>query len=221
MSTQLRKTLRDGRSVLLRPIEPADAPRLREGLARMSPESRYRRFLAPTGALSDAKLRYLTEVDQRDHIAWGALDLDAPGLPGVGVARCVRLNDDPTAAEAAIAVVDSHQHLGLGTLLLGVLSAAAAAQGIRWFRALVLEDNAPMLTLLRQLNATIAREGVGTVRADVPVCADPDLLPNTPAGRVFRAVAADLARPPIVRFLHDHLLERVAELLPWASREHG
>jgi hypothetical protein len=41
-------TLSDGRQVGIRPIGPDDHERLRASHARLSPESRYRRFLAPS-----------------------------------------------------------------------------------------------------------------------------------------------------------------------------
>ena len=40
----------------------------------MSPESRYQRFLAPIPELSEPMVRYLTEIDHRDHEAMIALD---------------------------------------------------------------------------------------------------------------------------------------------------
>ncbi|MGG7378434.1 hypothetical protein ACQ7B2_06635, partial [Escherichia coli] len=72
-------------SVELAPLSAASAPRLREAFEAMSSRSRYLRFMSPLHGLSDRDLRYLTEVDQVDHIAWGAVDLGAPGRPGVGV----------------------------------------------------------------------------------------------------------------------------------------
>ena len=49
----------------IRPIGPEDKLALAEGFERLSDESRYRRFLAPRGSLSDAELRYLTVVEGR------------------------------------------------------------------------------------------------------------------------------------------------------------
>ena len=36
---------------------------------------------------SEEQLRYLTDVDQVDHVAWAALDPAAPDVPGAGVGR--------------------------------------------------------------------------------------------------------------------------------------
>lgn len=192
-------SLRDGTPVVIRPITPEDKARLREGLRRLSEGSRYRRFMAPVADLSDEGLRYLTEIDYRDHMAWIACDPTAPGQPGLGVARYVRVPKEPTVAEAAVAVVDSHQGRGLGTLLLGALALFATENGVRTFRAYVLEANRPVLEMLRDLGATVTREGSGVLRVEARIAERPDDLPDTPTGRVFKAVARELVPPLSMR----------------------
>src|SRR6188474_1830085 len=89
--------LRDGAHVTLRFISPADGEELRRGFAQLSAASRYRRFLAPVSALSDEMVRYLTEVDGKSHVAIVATidSLDLKSDVGVGVARYIRLEDEP------------------------------------------------------------------------------------------------------------------------------
>ena len=185
--------VRDGTRVLVRPIEPDDRERLQVGLHQLSPTSRYHRFHAAVSELSEAQLRYLTEVDQVNHLAWIALDPALPGEPAVGVARCIRLPTASHVAEVAITVLDAYQGRGIGTLLLGVLSRAAAAQGIRTYRAYVEEDNDAMLRIFRDLGAQVGRLDVGVYQLDIPLPERPDDLPDTPTGRVFKAVATRLA----------------------------
>lgn len=67
-------TLRDGSAALLRPIEPTDEQRLHEGFRLLSPRSRYLRFHTGLTQLTDGQLRYLTEVDGWDHVAWVYVD---------------------------------------------------------------------------------------------------------------------------------------------------
>ncbi|HBP18269.1 MAG TPA: N-acetyltransferase [Planctomycetes bacterium] len=187
-------TLRDEGRVEVRPIRPEDKERLQAGLRLLSPRSRYLRFLSDPNELSPKELRYLTEVDQVDHLAWIALDPDRPEDPGLGVARCVRLADEPDVAEVAVTVVDAHQGRGLGTLLLGILGMAAAEQGIRAFRGFVLASNSDMLEILEQVGAQVGeREGAATW-FDVPVPTNLDELPDSPAGRAFRALAEQIDR---------------------------
>jgi RimJ/RimL family protein N-acetyltransferase len=180
--------LRDGTQILVRPVHPQDKDRLREGFARLSAQSRHRRFLTPLQQLSDRQVRYLTEIDYADHMAWVALDPSQPGEPGVGVARYVRLPDEETVAEAAVTVLDEYQGRGIGTLLLRLLAGSALEHGIRSFRGYVLADNDPMVDILDDLGASVTREGP-LLRVDVPIPASPDELPDTPTGRVFKSIA--------------------------------
>jgi RimJ/RimL family protein N-acetyltransferase len=189
---QYRTILRDGTPVLVRPVRPNDKELLRQGFDRLSPASRYRRFLAPVDELSEAELRYLTEIDYVDHFAWAAVRADRPG-EGIGVARYIRLKEEPEVAEAAVTVIDEYQGKGLGTLLLALLGAAAVAAGIRTFRAYVLEGNVPMRDLLETLGARTEFDSPGVVRFDVPL--DPGILPESPAGNVLRAVAQHVVGP--------------------------
>jgi GNAT superfamily N-acetyltransferase len=180
--------LRDGTRILVRPILPEDRERLREGFVRLSAQSRYRRFLTPLEHLSDQQVRFLTEIDHDDHMAWVAVDPSRPALPGLGVARYVRLAKEPAVAEAAVTVLDEYQGRGIGTILLRMLAGSAREHGIRSFRGYVLAENAPMLDILQDLGATAVQEGP-LLRVDVPIPATADELPDTPTGRVFRSVA--------------------------------
>jgi GNAT superfamily N-acetyltransferase len=188
--------LGDGAPILVRPILPQDKDQLREGFTRLSQRSRYRRFLTSLDSLSDEQLRYLTEIDYADHMAWVALDPARPGRPGIGVARYVRLADEPATAEAAVTVLDDDQGRGIGTILLEILAASARQHGITCFRAYVMADNAPMMEILQGLGATVAHEG-SLLRVDTPIPASPDELPDTPTGRVFKSVAKR-ALPPFL-----------------------
>src|SRR5215469_4439937 len=147
--------LRDGSKVLIRQVQPADAPLLADGFARLSPRSRRMRFLAGKKELSGAELRYFTDVDHHDHEALGALS-QADGR-GVGIARYIRYTEDPHAAEIAVTIVDDWQGRGLGTELLTQLSARARHVGIRRFTALVAADNVAVNGLLRKAGANLVR----------------------------------------------------------------
>jgi GNAT superfamily N-acetyltransferase len=113
--------LRDGAEIFVRPVTPRDKRAIARGLERLSEESRYRRFFAPVHRLSDRDLAYLTEVDHHDHEALVAYA--GSGEP-LGVARYVRLHDEPSKAEVAVAVVDDWQGRGVATELLAFLRRA-------------------------------------------------------------------------------------------------
>ena len=183
-STEHLVTLRDGSTVLVRPIRADDKEALSRGLERLSPESRYRRFLRPVTSLSDRELRYLTEIDYTNHFAWVAVNPDDPS-DGWGVARYVRDPKDPEIAEAAVAVVDDKQHNGIGAVLLQFLTASAIANGITTFRGWVLGDNVEILRPLERIGAT-RKPDHGVLRIEVELTDD---FEGSPIQEALRSVA--------------------------------
>jgi GNAT superfamily N-acetyltransferase len=178
----------------VRPIEPADEAILNRAFARLSEQSRYQRFLTAIAELSEAQLRYLTEVDHHDHEALVALDPKTGD--GVGVARYVRL-DDGTSAEAAVTVVDEWQGRGLGTALCQMLAERAREEGVERFTALLLASNDQMHDVLSSLGpAHVISRDAGTV--EVAVAIPKRGIGDHMAGvlRVLAGGAVELATPP-------------------------
>jgi RimJ/RimL family protein N-acetyltransferase len=179
-------TLRDGSEVLIRPIRPEDKEALLRGFERLSPESRYRRFLTPMTTLSPAFLRYLTEVDHHAHEALVAESRE--GEP-VGVARYVRLEGEPESAEIAVAVVDDWQGKGAATALLQLLEERAIAEGIERFVATCLATNRDVLDLFEEIGPkhVIGTES-GTV--EVEIALPVNVAPQGPLREALRRAAA-------------------------------
>lgn len=180
--------LKDGSTAIIRPIAPPDRRALVATFERLSPESRYRRFLQPMTRLTERVLDYLIDVDHRDREALLALD----GITGepLAVARYARSLEDRRSAEFAVAVVDHAQGKGLGIAILRRLADHARAQGITHFTGLVLTENRPMLALLGELGTSTARRAeAGTLEVTV------ELPPGDGIGaglhRWLRAAAAE------------------------------
>jgi len=150
-------TLPDGTRILIRPIAASDKLRLSVALGRLSERTIRQRFLAAKPRLSAAELRYLTEVDGRDHIALVAVLTDDPESI-VAVARCVRFPDRPDTAEFAIVVGDPLQGRGLGSLLARELAAAARAAGIRRFSAIMAGENVAVRRLIAHFTRTLEQD---------------------------------------------------------------
>ncbi|HEX2973567.1 MAG TPA: GNAT family N-acetyltransferase [Tepidisphaeraceae bacterium] len=186
--------LKDGQRVLLGPVLPEDRERIRAGIKRLSTISRYLRFFAATNTLSEEHLRYLTQVDQVNHVAWCVVDISTPALDGLGLGRFVRLAKQPTIAETALAVVDAYQGRGVGRILLGLLYLRALELGVETLRALILPENERVEWWFGQLGAEV-RQGRGNdiTEADLPVLHDLGKLPKTPAAGRFREVLERLA----------------------------
>ena len=148
--------------VLIRPIRPEDKALLAGGMQQLSRQSAYQRFLAPKGALTADELRYLTEVDFRDHVAFVAVRPEAPDVL-VGVGRWIRLRQDPEVAEIAFVVSDALQRRGLGTALAEALADAARERGVKRFDATMLPDN----LAAHRLFARVAQEREVTAEGQV------------------------------------------------------
>jgi len=134
---------------------------LEDGLRHLSPESVQRRFLTPKRSFSRAELRYLTEVDGRDHVA---LVAEYPGEPVrrlIAVARFVRVSDDPQAADVAIVVADEWQGRRLGSLLADLLAEEARRVGITRFTATMSSENVPAHRLLERLTSRLDERFAG------------------------------------------------------------
>ena len=157
----------DKSEVLLRPILPEDKVEIVRAFAQLSPQSRYHRFLGPLMELSPSFLSYLTEINYVDHFALGAfcISLEEPAL--IGVARYVRLTDEPQSADVAVAVIDNYQHRGIGKQLLCALVSVAFENGIRRFVGNALQENQPIRGLLQQVKAQTMFEGSGVLRFEV------------------------------------------------------
>ena len=187
--------LADGSHVRLRHIRPEDADELRRGLERLSPESRYRRFLGGVSQLSEGLIHYLTDVDGVDHVAIVATRPRADGgEEGLGVARFVRVHDEPTVAEPAITVLDDEQNKGLGHLLALTLARAARERGISHFRGEILANNDAVRELLANVGATFHESGEDRVVFDVAL--DRELPPDGehhPARSLLAAASTWLA----------------------------
>lgn len=204
------RTLRDGSQILLREVRPSDKAAIASGFERLSPESRYRRFFTAMSRLSDADLKYLTEVDHYDHEA--VIASDPEGDP-VGVARYVR-SERPEEAEVAVAVVDDWQGRGAGTALLERLVERAAENGIERFVASVLQENAEALELFRSVapgDPSPRRTEAGQVELIIEVPSGG--VRGTLLGRALRSAASGRVEIHPWRLIKDRL-QAIGEARP-------
>jgi RimJ/RimL family protein N-acetyltransferase len=180
--------LKDSTTVRFRLVRPEDKPIFLEAWERLSPESRYRRFLTSKRALSASELRYLTEVDAVDHLAFIALHGPPGREKGVGVARFVRLPGPPDTVEAAVVVTDDFQGKGLATELSARLLGAALERGFRRVLFEVLAENEPVRKLIRKFApGAIERPDGRTIDVEI------DLL-SAKGGDAFHRVVSLAAR---------------------------
>jgi GNAT superfamily N-acetyltransferase len=164
---RLEVTLDDGSQAELSPLLPEDRDVLAEGMSQLSPESRFTRFGLGRGALTRHELDYLTRVDQRHHVAWGAIVEGA----AAGVGRYIV--EDDGCAEIAVTVVDRFQSRGLGGALFEALVAVARADGIEQLCVEALPENLAVQRIFRGVPLELdPGQGlvIGRVEvADIPV----------------------------------------------------
>ena len=155
--------LRDGGSVLLRPLGSGEVTVLETVFQGLSTPSRRQRFLVPMPRLPGAHRRVLADVDGRRHVAWVAL------VDGVPVGICRYVATAPDAAELAFEVVDAHQGRGIGSALVDAVTTVAHARGIAWLEATVEPGNLASVSVLARVGVRLALsdgllEGRGELR---------------------------------------------------------
>lgn len=156
--------LADGRSVTLFPLTPADHDAFGTFLEGLTPASRRLRFLQATPEVRPRLVHQLVDVDHVDHVAWAARLDDRI----VGEARYVRLREDRSAAEIALAVAEDMRRAGLGRLLVESLGVVARADGIARFTSTVSDENRASTALLRDLGTAFHFDG-GALEGRGPV----------------------------------------------------
>ncbi|MDQ3538153.1 MAG: GNAT family N-acetyltransferase [Actinomycetota bacterium] len=150
--------LKDGRTVSIRPIRPADNDLMMDMWQRLSAETIRMRFFAPR-SMTVEQMRYFTEVDQRYRVAFVA---ETAGRI-VGVSRFDRLTEDLSTAEFAVLVEDFEQGRGIGTALLRALFEPARDLGVTGFVGDVLRSNNRMLHVLRDAGLEPVLHSYGSV----------------------------------------------------------
>lgn len=143
--------LQDGQPVCIRTITRDDEERLRTGVERMSPRSRYLRFFSGMPTPPDWLIEKLIAPDSHTHLAWGSFDTGKDGDPLSGAVRAFRDPDREDSAEFSIAILDEYHGLGLGKMLAATLLLDARARGIGEFVVHVLGENSNALAFIRLL----------------------------------------------------------------------
>lgn len=144
------ETLNDGSRVVIRPITPADAELERDYIERLSPASRWQRFLSQMKHPTPELIRQLTDVDQINHVALMAIVNENGRQQAIGVARYA-VDAGGDSAECALSVADSWQNRGLGTVLMNHLVDIAHAQKIQKLYSIDSAENFRIQNLVRRL----------------------------------------------------------------------
>jgi GNAT superfamily N-acetyltransferase len=160
-------TLHDGRSVLIRPVLPSDAPALAESIKSADADTIRRRFLGGHLRVTSALLEFLTTVDFASRFALVAVE--PVSQRGVAIARYEPAEQDG-AAEVAVAVMPGWRGAGLAGQLLRMLAQAAGERGIHTFTGTYLADNNAAAALINEAHEPAKRAtSVGVTEFSVPL----------------------------------------------------
>ena len=147
-------TLKDGVSLLIRPIQPEDAERDRAFVARLSPETLYFRFMMPVRELSAAMIERFTQIDYGRELALVAITGEGAQQQMRAVAR-ITPTTVPARCEFAIVVEENMHGNGLARALMHRLFDAARSRGYEEMEGAVLRENSRMLKFCEALGFTI------------------------------------------------------------------
>ena len=182
MNKYIYKTiLKNGTIVIIRFLRQTDRVYIEKGYKELSYKSQYFRFISPPSSLSDKDLKYLTEIDNINHVAMIAFAIEKPLKQPIGVARYIKLIDNPGSAEYAITVLDSYQNQGLGTIFFNLLVDHARRNNINNLTGYILSENLPMLKIVRHHNIHVRKEEGALLRVDLPLKTVNDKNKKAPA----------------------------------------
>ena len=135
-----KEKLRNGTTVLIRPIRDDDVELERRFIEGLSPQSRRFRFLGEIKCPSDEFLKQLTHLDHASEIAFVALLADGAEKREIGVSR-YSARTDGLSCECAVAVSDDWHNQGLATLLMQHLIDVARQHGVQSMYSIDSVDN--------------------------------------------------------------------------------
>ncbi len=131
----------------LRPILPQDVGLLDELVRGLSPQDRRRRFHG-AWKLSPTRLQEMANVDFTRHLALVVTTAVGGAERLIADARYV-VDADGLGAEFALVVDAGWQRRVVGAWALRALQEAATRAGLQWLHGDVLNENTPMLGLMR------------------------------------------------------------------------
>ena len=184
--------LTDGTPVCIRRVRPDDEQRLKEGIALLTPRSRYLRFFSGMREAPQRIIDQLIDADGHDHIAWGALRTDRVDTPALGIVHAFRNESVPAEAEFSVAVIDAYHGLGLARLLTTVLLLDCRREGLQRLSVNILAENAAARALVRSLGAAMTGQAMAIANFEIDIDAaiqclrdEPDLPGMIPVFETF------------------------------------
>ncbi|MEH0688205.1 bifunctional acetate--CoA ligase family protein/GNAT family N-acetyltransferase [Vibrio cholerae] len=147
-------TLKNGDSLLLRPILPEDEPLHADFIHNVSKEDLYKRFFTDVGEFNHEALANLTQIDYDREMAFVAVREEQGQPQIIGVSRAL-INHDNTDAEFAILIRSDLKGIGLGKVLMKKIIDYCRHKGTKQMSGMTMPTNRGMLMLAQKLGFTL------------------------------------------------------------------
>ncbi|MBI4911169.1 MAG: GNAT family N-acetyltransferase [Acidobacteria bacterium] len=148
-------TLRNGKSVLIRPARPQDGDGIRALFHKLTPNDKYTRFFHRIHGLSSREVQRLCNLNYETEVAFVAVHGPREFSQIVGHA-CYFVNPSTNIAETGFMVAPEWQEQGLGSALQLRMAEHARARGLRGFEAEILPQNDKMVALARKASHQVS-----------------------------------------------------------------
>jgi GNAT superfamily N-acetyltransferase len=170
-------SLRAGKSVTVRFVEPRDAEALQAYFRALTVSSRYNRFLGAMSELPQTVLHHFTHIEGDRFSVIATMSIDGREII-VGEARYA-FDTDTGSFEFGLSVDDRWQGQGIGSALLRNMECRAAAFGARRLFGDTLRSNAAMIGLARKSDYSFTNSPGDwkLVRFEKPVDTAPQDIP--------------------------------------------
>lgn len=147
----------DGTKITIRPIKPEDAELEIEFVRKLSPETKYYRFMNTMRELPPAMVARLTQIDYDREMAFVATLREGDEEVEIGVCRYA-VNPDGESCEFAIVVADDWQRRGLARKLMKILIETARAKGLAYMNGVFLANNERMIRFVQGLGFSLSND---------------------------------------------------------------
>lgn len=151
------RATKTGLQLILRPVRISDEPRLKEFFYSLSDASLYQRFASARKDMPHARLQEFVAVDfSRDMVILAVVGKEEKETV-VGLGQYA-IDESTNTAEVALVVKDDYQNQGVGYVLQSYLTYLAKKKGLLGFTAEVLEENKPIVHLLKKMGFSVKRK---------------------------------------------------------------
>ncbi|MDN2661995.1 bifunctional acetate--CoA ligase family protein/GNAT family N-acetyltransferase [Psychromonas sp. 14N.309.X.WAT.B.A12] len=150
--------LKNGQTILLRPITAEDEVRHQLFDNSQTKEDRYKRYFSQRGSMTHEEMAMLTQIDYEREMAFIAVNYSHEEEQDI--VAVIRASTDPDNIEAEFGMIVSRdlQGLGMGSLLLNKMIAYQQSKGTRYLVAMTMLNNIGMAKLAKKLGFKIERD---------------------------------------------------------------